>query len=115
VLLFFRVSFCGCHDTHLNIAFKGEFWSRSQPKEVEAILKKSLTLPSINTLQLENSRKNTKINTKADFELGNGRTLVEVSGSEVKGVIEIAYFYAGGNLFAIPEVTTIIPKISNQD
>jgi hypothetical protein len=63
---------CGCHDTHLDIAFKGEFWSRSQPKEVEATLKKSLTLSSINTLQIGNSRKNTKINTKADFELGNG-------------------------------------------
>ncbi|NJL10694.1 MAG: hypothetical protein HC908_12370 [Calothrix sp. SM1_7_51] len=38
---------------------------------------------------------------------------VEVSGSEVTGLIEIAYFYPAGNLSAVPEVTTIIPKISN--
>lgn len=40
---------------------------------------------------------------------------VEVFGSEVKGIIEIAYFYPAGNLLAIPEVSTIIPKISNQE
>jgi hypothetical protein len=40
---------------------------------------------------------------------------VEVAGGEVKGVIQIGYFYPIGNLSTIPEVTTIIPKISNQD
>lgn len=40
---------------------------------------------------------------------------VEVSSNEATGVIEIAYFYKGGNLLNIPEVTTIIPKISNQE
>jgi hypothetical protein len=40
---------------------------------------------------------------------------IEISGNDVKGVIEIAYFYPAGNLLGIPEVTTIIPKISNQE
>ncbi|BDA75764.1 hypothetical protein RIVM261_082740 [Rivularia sp. IAM M-261] len=47
-----------------------------------------------------------------------GTTIIkqaEVSSNEAKGVIEIAYFYPAGNLLNIPEVTTIIPKISNQE
>lgn len=40
---------------------------------------------------------------------------VEVYGNNIKGVIEIAYFYSAGDLLSIPEVSTIIPKISNQE
>jgi hypothetical protein len=36
---------------------------------------------------------------------------VEVAGEEARGAIEISYFYPKGDLSAIPEITTIIPKI----
>jgi hypothetical protein len=36
---------------------------------------------------------------------------VEVVGEEARGAIEISYFYPKGDLSAIPEITTIIPKI----
>ena len=40
---------------------------------------------------------------------------VEVSGAEEVGAIEISYFYPGGDLSAIPEVSTIIVKIYRQE
>lgn len=36
---------------------------------------------------------------------------VEVNGTEVRGTIEVSYFYPGSNLSATPEVSSIIPKI----
>ncbi|MEA5620230.1 hypothetical protein VB711_20615 [Cronbergia sp. UHCC 0137] len=36
---------------------------------------------------------------------------VEVASVESKGAIEISYFYPGSNLSAVPEVSSIIPKI----
>lgn len=36
---------------------------------------------------------------------------VEISNNEIKGAIEISYFYPNNNLTQIPKVTTIIPKI----
>ena len=43
-----------------------------------------------------------------------GTTIVktqEITGFASKGSLEIAYFYADSNLSAIPEVSSIIPKI----
>jgi hypothetical protein len=36
---------------------------------------------------------------------------VELTGVEAEGAIEISYFYPGSNLSAVPEVSSIIPKI----
>jgi hypothetical protein len=36
---------------------------------------------------------------------------VEVNAGDVKGALDVSYFYEGGNMLATPEVKTIIPKI----
>lgn len=36
---------------------------------------------------------------------------VELTGVEAEGAIEISYFYLGSQLSAVPEVSSIIPKI----
>ena len=36
---------------------------------------------------------------------------VELTGVEAKDAVEISYFYPGFNLSAVPEVSSIIPKI----
>lgn len=36
---------------------------------------------------------------------------VEVSGTEVRGAIEIGYLYRGGDTSTVPEIVTIITKI----
>jgi hypothetical protein len=35
----------------------------------------------------------------------------EITGIEVSGAIDISYFYSDADLFAVPEIASIIPKI----
>ncbi len=36
---------------------------------------------------------------------------IEISNNEIKGTIEISYFYPHNDLTLTPKITTIIPKI----